>query len=202
MNRRNFIVSTAAIAAAATAAADDRDYAAAYALVQSGECDTLVVVLGASWCQPCHATWAEARRISRPGVAVVYLDADSRQGRTFRSGASIPQVIVMRRTLGVWHRQRLVGRRSRAQIEAAIEATKRAADKTSWWYRENGAEQFGETLRRHLIDAHGIRADLLVGIDDETLDNIHGYAHEGLLGREWHEQRSAVFVRGRLPDAC
>lgn len=179
----------------------------------AGRGRTLVVLVGASWCRPCVAATAVIRRICRRrDIVFVHIDKDEHPdlARRIMAGANeIPVIVVHRRVGGRWmtvRERRGFSMRTERQIERAIQHLEdlpesssppqsrpvmpqsRPAMQTSsgsWRYFENGVVVVGDGLRRHLVSSHGLRQDLLSGLDDAELSIVHSAAHEGTLSPQW-----------------
>ncbi len=102
----------------------------------------LVVLVSTEWCPPCRTmkktVIPQIRKrglLEKVAFAIVNPDHDRRLARRLTGGvASIPQLLMFRKTPNGWRRRRLVGGQSTQTVEKFIkqgvaldEATKRAA---------------------------------------------------------------------------
>lgn len=81
----------------------------------------LVIVVTTQWCGPCKALKAEIetmRKAELRNAVVVYIDAeaDPDLAKQLMDGTTVPQVIMYRRTNGIWRRVRAVGLQTRDRI--------------------------------------------------------------------------------------
>ena len=158
-----WIVAAVLLAASAISAAEPT-YAEVYATAQRG--GRMVVVISGQHCQPCERQWADLERMRQDGVPMVRLDIDSRQARAMARGGAVPQVLVFRRTAGVWHRQHWIGRRASSDVAAALEDSILAAT----------ADAIGQgVVAGHAVNVRG----RFVGVEPDTLaawrQHVGGY---------------------------
>jgi thioredoxin-like negative regulator of GroEL len=99
------------------------DYATAYKqTMESGK--PLVVLIGADWCPGCRQMKQSAiPEVERQGglrkVEYAYINSDQQStlAGQLLQGASIPQLILFRKTPAGWKRQQLVGAQSAGAIQ-------------------------------------------------------------------------------------
>lgn len=180
-------------------------YAEAYRRCQDGE--TMVVVLGADWCQPCRLTWSDLQPL-RQRLALVHVDIDTEQGRKLSEGSTIPQVIVYRRVLGKWRTVRHVGRLRLRDAERIVDEVERQqpARKPIGSAADGGGVSDPLTRLRslpapslalvdpptwqayyeHVTLDHGVRVDMARPLDIAALRLVHSHAHDRTLPAEWY----------------
>jgi thiol-disulfide isomerase/thioredoxin len=104
----------------------EHDYAKAFHDAQQSDKDILVLV-GAPWCGPCqkmrNETLLEMKfNCDLEGVEYAHVDCDkeSATARKLMDGTAIPQLVRFHKVNGVWQRTRLIGRKSKKEIQEFI----------------------------------------------------------------------------------
>ena len=126
-------ISLAIILQTATLGATTHSYADARAKTsETGK--PLVVLVGADWCPACQtmkntAMPQVARRgaLNKVAYAVVNTDQQSDLAHKLMRGGSIPQLVMYRETPTGWHRESLVGRKTRQRSKPSSAAAWRGS---------------------------------------------------------------------------
>lgn len=81
--------------------------------------DTLVVVIGASWCAPCRKMKAEikANAVKYKGVNLAFVDYKSEWGKKLYSGSSVPALIKFKWDGDKWVRSDKRGYQSQLSLQ-------------------------------------------------------------------------------------
>ena len=81
--------------------------------------DTLVVVIGASWCAPCRKMHKEieANASKYRGVNIAFVDYSSSWGRKLYSGSSVPAIIKFKWDGTKWVRSMKTGYQTQARLQ-------------------------------------------------------------------------------------
>lgn len=178
----------------AAAKPNNPEYAKAFAQAQQG--DTLVVLVGASWCGPCKKMEAELGPVlkGKAGVAYVHLDYQETDAGPYMKGSTVPQLAVWKLVNDKWANQHRIGYQSPAAVLGIIAsmekgpATKAEPPTPPTAKRQrgnwNGFAQWTwpgypnlDALESHLIGTHGEDVDQLASMSNGQLVQTHASIH-------------------------
>lgn len=119
---RRFLISTllCLMVALSGSCAFGQSYEQGLAKAESTE-SPLVIVVTASWCQPCKRLKAEIdsmRKHEMRDAIVVYVDAEERAelASQLMEGSTVPQLVMFHHSKSGWHRVRAVGLQTKDRI--------------------------------------------------------------------------------------